>query len=529
MLRVVLADDEVHIRNLLKYLIHWDEIGLDLVSDYDSGSVVVENIEHDKPDLIITDIKMPGITGLAMIQAVKTKMPECRCVIISGFRDFDFAQQAVKLGVSDYILKPIDEDELNETLTRISQEIAKQKEEKSVHSELRKNFRSVISGQGKAHSVTQVNQDYGFSFTEEGTFYVLLLKFCRKPPEYNLSEVSQRLLKRIEKSLASYAVDQEHFMYNELCYAILIEVQHGKDKDFLRQLDITYRDMLDSEKDQIAPVYAYLSCGTGVDQIHKIPDSLMSAEIFSAGRLGYGDTRVYIASAMPNSKEIITGTKPVDASLMHAFASALEGMQEKQALEIVNRELSGLKEGDWFFFFSTCRQFGDQMIRVLTQLGLPSAEISSLRQQIDLSIDNSDTVSGLETAMGRSISLVMHEYMQRKQDNSSHAYVQFAKDYIDRNYSGDISLAAIAEKAHVNASYLSAVFKESTGMNYSSYLTSVRIEKAKDLLKNVDMNISEVARAVGYDNQRYFSRIFEEETGIKPSQYRKLYLHKMSW
>ena len=119
MYKVIIADDELHIRNLLKYLIHWEELGLTFAAEYDNGADVVGHVEREHIDIIITDIQMPGMDGLDMIRAVREADPDSRFIVISGYRDFAYAQTAVKLGVSDYILKPIDEEELNAALAAL--------------------------------------------------------------------------------------------------------------------------------------------------------------------------------------------------------------------------------------------------------------------------------------------------------------------------------------------------------------------------------------------------------------------------
>ena len=112
-----------------------------------------------------------------------------------------------------------------------------------------------------------------------------------------------------------------------------------------------------------------------------------------------------------------------------------------------------------------------------------------------------------------------------KQDNAQ-VYVNLAKKYIDEHYAEEISLQTIADLAHVNAAYLSSVFKKTTGINYLTYLTEVRMEKAKELLCQLDMNLSQIANAVGYTSTRYFSKTFENEVGMKPSEYRRVYLRE---
>ena len=530
MLRVVLADDEVHIRNLLKYLIHWEEHGLQLIADYETGRDVAEHVREDRPDLIISDIKMPGMDGLEMIRSVKAILPECRFIIISGFRDFEFAKQAVRLGVMDYILKPVDEDELNGTLAEMVKEISTEEPEEP-RGLNRQDFLPAIRGQGHAGTISDVNKTYGFHFAETGTFYILWLQFCRRPPQMAVADAAKRVMQRVHGCLEEYLNDGESYMVSGQAFIGMIQVKENREAGFLRELDSAYREVLDEEKAAIAPMTIYLSCGNGVNDIAEIHDSYDCAKFFIGGRFGYGEGRVYIADTQVNKRYWIKDSYTLRNETIKRFCSAIENREEALALRITEeafRTYENSGENNWTLFVYISYQLADALTQMLNNLGVTTSEAMSLRSVMEQWNENTDTIDGLVSNTQKMISQVMHQYLSDSKEDS-HAVIQYARDYIDKHYADDITLALLADKININPTYLSAVFKETTGINYSSYLTAVRVEHAKELLRDIDMNLSEVASAVGYNSTRYFTRIFKQETGIKPSEYRRLNLKKMNW
>lgn len=530
MLRVVLADDEIHIRNLLKYLIHWDEHGLELVSDYGSGQAVVEHAKEDTPDLIISDIKMPGMDGLEMIRQVREILPNCRFVIISGFRDFEFAQKAVKLGVSDYILKPIAEDELNETLRSITRSASENVVQASGVSDRRQPFLSVLKNQNTVSGYMDANKRYGFHFEKIGNWYVLILQFCRVAMESSAAEHATRILKMLKKRLEPMVSDQEAFMVDDHVYTTVLQLKPEKEADFLRNLDYTYRSLLDEERESISPMRFYLSCGRKVEDIRDISSAYQSAKFFIAGRLRYGDNRVYIADTQQNASLWQSESKPIGNEVIREFRRALENSEEKEIRNIIESEFEQYLNNteNWALYEHMCLQFSDVLFSVLNRMGMPAHEMEQNRAALESGLENCDTIESLASQIIRSVLEITRRYITANKDNPQ-SYVKFAKEYIDAHYSEDITLTILAEKANINPAYLSSLFKEETGENYSAYLTRVRIEKAKELLCDISLNISQIAEQTGYSSPRYFSRIFESVTGIRPSEYRRLYLRKMNW
>lgn len=526
MKNVIIADDEVHVRSLLKHLVHWDEIGLNLAGEFDNAEEIIEFMQHEKVDIVITDIMMPGLNGIEMIKEIKRLQIPCRFVLISGYRDFEFAQAAVKLGVSDYILKPINEDEVNSVLRSLAQEKNEGAEEELRKRAVRQKFREVLAGETTVPDIGTVEKKYCLHFQKEGAFFrVLQLGFCSCQEGEEVERVADDIWNVMKKKISECCVEQEMFQSSWLRYHIVLQVKEDMKSRLLRVLDTTYRGLVQSYKDNL-PFHFYLGVGKAVNDINQLRFSMETASFFLSGRLMYGDSRMYVADILPQSEKLLRENRSVDPVQMRRFENCVEAIDEngvKQVIREVFEAYQRQEEQNYVQYFYMVLELGNRLADVLGRLNIHPRETQELKRQMERLSENCDTITMLRSVTEKFCVDTMNKYLAGKKDHVL-VYVHFAKQYIEEHYAENVTLNRIAEEAHVNPVYLSTIFKESTGINYSAYLTSIRMEKAKELLKKLDLNISQIANQVGYASTRYFSRIFEQESGMKPSEYRRIYL-----
>lgn len=226
MKNVIIADDEVHVRSLLKHLVHWDEYGLNLAGEFDNAEDIIEFMQHEKVDIVVTDIMMPGLNGIEMIKEIKKQQIQCRFVLISGYRDFEFAQAAVKLGVSDYILKPINEDEVNAVLKSLAEEKSEGGEEEFRRKAIRQKFREVLAGDTAVPDLETVEKKYCLHFQKEGAFFrVLQLGFCGCREGEEVEQVAGDIWNILRKNISECCVEQEMFPSSWLRYNIVLQIK----------------------------------------------------------------------------------------------------------------------------------------------------------------------------------------------------------------------------------------------------------------------------------------------------------------
>lgn len=528
MQKVIIVDDEVHIRNLIKYLIHWEELGMELCGSFGNAEETLDFFCNNSADIVISDIQMPGTNGLAMIEEIKKKNEKTSFVIISGFRDFDFAKKAVKLGVQDYILKPIDEEELNNTLLNLKSRGSSSND----NANKRQSFINILKGERVINDEDKANEEYGYHFKRGGIYLVLEMVFCRVSEDENPKIMADRLVLRLRKAIEDLCIEFEAFNRNQHSELILVEIKEEDAREFYSRLELFYRQSCRDEE-QIETINFYLSAGTAVKAIDQLRHTTDSAIFFSGGRLTYGKQRVYIADVLSTNEQLLSTASPdLDKELVRRFERGIESLNDSEISTTIHEVFVSLEsEGNDnpTIYLYACRYLFDCLLKAIEKIAnIANTEVKHLQESMELVISNADTIMTLQNAFARYCLRTVEQYLSANKHNSQ-AYVQFAKDYIDKHYAEEISLNDLADKAYINAAYLSSIFKESTGVNYTTYLTNVRIEKAKELLRNLDMNMSEIAEAVGYHNPRYFTRKFEENCGIKPSEYRRMYLRKIDW
>lgn len=526
MAKVLLIDDEIHVRSLMKYLIHWEELGLTLAGEYDNAEDALAQMQQDPADIVITDICMPGMDGLEMIAQMQQSNSDCSFVLISGYRDFEYAKKAIGLGVSEYIVKPINEEEINRVLRKVITGAVKNRQGDTRTGELRQKLYPTLIRKGKRVE-PDVGETYGFHFALDGQYRILQLGFCNCSEEDNTREIIEEFYHTLREDVGAYCYETEGFSLSELRYDILLQYEKERDGQILRCIDMVYRNMVQRHKADL-PYRFYLSVGQAVGTITDICQSIDSAHFFMSGRLGYGNTRVYIADILPKFARIMEENQPIPRETVREFERFIETMNAEGIRSVIRKLFKGLqerKEQNYIFYFYLIRDLNSIMMSVFQRLQIHPSDMNRMEQELEEEMDNCDSVTMLQIMTERYCIDQVNRCLDGKQDNAQ-VYVNLAKKYIDEHYAEEISLQTIADLAHVNAAYLSSVFKKTTGINYLTYLTEVRMEKAKELLCQLDMNLSQIANAVGYTSTRYFSKTFENEVGMKPSEYRRVYLRE---
>jgi len=522
---VIIVDDEIHVISLLKHLIHWDELNLVLKGSYTDGEEALEALKKESADIVISDIMMPGMSGIELAEVLKQDFPQCKVVFISGHRDFEFARNAVKLGVEDYILKPLNEQEINNTLKSILNKFLNTEERPNANIIMRQKLAESITVLDFSGSIDHINSKYSTNFREGGKFRVLQLAICNVSRDSKIEKIRQDIIAALSKNIQEYCYDQESIRMSELRYCIIIQIKEEMDKQVLRILDTTYRELV-RKYAEVTTEKFYLSAGKIVDTPENLKESYEGSSFFLAGRFVYGTTRFYIADILPQAERVQQENYQIPTDIIRRFETMIEGIDLKGIELLINKLFDDYrKEKDInpMLYIYMVSELGEHLMLVLKRCSIHPREIKKIGEQLNNIIDNCDTVMMLRSEVKKFFTSVIEQYLSIKRNNAA-AYVNQAKQFIDEYYAEKLSLNEIAEKLHVNSAYLSTIFKEETGENYSDYLTSVRIEKAKELLTELDFNISQIAAKVGYTSSRYFSRIFEEETGLKPSEYRRIYL-----
>ncbi|WP_338553217.1 response regulator [Paenibacillus sp. KS-LC4] len=512
MLKIVLADDEVFVRKGLIELIPWEEMKFTIVGEANNGKEALEMIMELKPDLVITDIRMPLVNGLDLIRSVKEHgQLDPFFIIISGYNDFNYAQQALRYGVHDYIMKPIDEEEMTAALRRLTYSIIEKK-------------KALLSGdKQQGNSILEALMQGALSKKEAESYSAMLGMPEGASMMYVLVDV--------------YAAPQEQLtdikMFQEALHAIeyregdipVIELQPGKFGLLLNVDGLHTREGgIEQALERLRVALSHrLSCdigmyvGNAVDHIAELRHSYLEAS--EAARHKYAERGVIWYSKIKALSLYVFDISP----------------------DLSNRLVLQLEEGSREAY----RQTAADMFRLFReQRFTPQAVTGSLSRCITGIIAVIKEMDGSEEEVRRLKELAEREhgnwslqlleehfmlalmeaedYIALLRQEWSKGSIKQIKNYIDAHYSENISLKSIAAMFYMNALYLGRLFRKSYGVYFNEYLLELRVKEAKKLLRQTDLRMYEIAARVGFQNADYFVAQFEKREKLSPTEYRNI-------
>lgn len=528
MFTVVIADDEPRICELIRYLIRWDELNLTLLGSTHDGQALYNMIQQHHPDIVITDVVMPRMTGLEIIRKVSQEGIDCNFVIISGHRYFEYVQDAIKNGACDYLLKPINGKELNETLQKICAKMTdKLQQEMTVssrHKEIEQTRqilkRHLLSNAFLTESETfddieRLNREYSVSFGE-GAYQAMMLTVEGQDPatqDLIAQKAAEMMVHHIQLSggyVVSHAAD--HHIY------LLINYTIRKD-DWERQIETAFADVL-HQATMFPDVNVTLGCGKVVTEFSQLPRSIRLAKFAVRDRIKLGRNRII----WPTRYEADGDAEPevlLDREQLQQLAHILDGLNQEK-YEAWVRSVCESRGDTWSgnAWYHLCEQIGelfDRVIRVSTE----DAEEMSLTEELIASLERAPKdhlVQGLIQPVAARMQALSEERLEQ-----SNKPIRLAKEYIQAHYMEPIRLEDVASHVYLHPAYLSHIFKETLGIGFSDYVANCRLERAKYLLTHTNETIYGIARQVGYTEARAFSKFFLKNVGVKPSDYRRMY------
>ena len=537
MLKVVIVDDEPKILSLIKHLVDWDHLEIEIAGEAGNGVEAFDLIASQKPDIVITDIRMPGMDGMEIIQKTRELGMDTSFVIISGYKNFEYAKSALKYGVVDYLVKPINKDELNKILAgirdqkleatgRLAHEKLLQQQFESNRMRLRKQFIDTLMFEPEQFSETPIgaiNAEYGLNL-KPGLFQGLHFKIDKKLSnieEEHVFQVIEKIPELIENrlSLSAHDVITIRVGYGIIC---LVNFPPANTAYIKKSIKTIYDDII-----KYFEPYGYfdltIGVGIAVDDFNEIKNSIHKAGESVTARIVLGTGKIIDISAYSFHQvpvySIITQEKKVEL-YRRIEVFNVDGIREW--IEGIFREISSQKDLSPITQYNLSKEMVSLFFEGLDRQDINLAAEKSLRERALTELDNYRSVAEIKGHILEFVTKILDTYLQSKRSEDL-TPIRIAKQYIHEHYSHSITLEDIARQVNLSPVYLSAVFKKETGINFSDYLIQVRLEQAKILLKETQENLISIAEQVGYHDAKYFSHLFTKVIGIRPKDYRKLY------
>lgn len=531
MLKVFLVEDEFVVREGIKKKIDWEAHGYEFCGEASDGELAFPMIQKLKPDIVITDIRMPFMDGLELSRLIKKEMPWIEIIILTGHQEFEYAKEGIKLGVAQYLSKPISGDELLKEVGEVAAKIEEKRAEREIKEKYRKEmeenflkerkelFQYLVTGSKSVTELLELGDKLGMDLSAMW-YSIVLMKtqsMYQAHDEYSnsLIEIEDRL-KNLDEQMKVISFDR-----NLEGKAILFQADS---KEELEQLQTDYLQRMEAILKEYEQVRYFGGVGVPVNRLRELSVSFERASHAFAHRYLIGDSCILNSADMEQGRYLEqdefrihdVNTKQIDRNKIKEFLKLGDKGEVIYFVEEFFKALGmGAMKSNIFRQYITMDAYFC-VVDFVEGLQLEREEIEA-----------PDVMSGALQSQESAIQYViriMTKAVELREKTASNRYgdiVDEVMSYIEKNYAQEeLSLNLLASHVNFSPNHLSMIFSQQTGQTFIKYLTDFRMNKAKELLRCTNKRSSVIAMEVGYKDSHYFSYLFKKTQGMTPTQYR---------
>lgn len=507
---VVVAEDEPIILENIVTKIEQTDLNFKVVSTAMNGRDALQLIEQLKPDVLFTDIQMPAMDGLELIKQAKAIKPDIEIVIISGYNDFSYAQQGIRLGVTDYILKPIKKDVLLQTITDVKKKLEQKVGtlEKDIIEKMFYGIKPI-----EAPPKYLINKKFQIHLICIGNLYTFtadVLDTDYYDRLWSMIDFPNIVDRYWDESVSWWIIDDKIFNQK---FLVVVDDEHVANTTEL--MNAISSSLLDS----IPVTICTEELPVGLEEFRDTSRSL---------RTSLERNLLYCRSSLI----LIRNRRPADRPAYNfdsVHMNSIKTLMDQQQFDSMQSELQHL-----FIYWETSnitqRLLEKQLVNLTTELMLivgyeDNRILTSIEKELYEIVAMSSHYNSLFSDVLRVLNSYLGDYIYpRKKGNDTAEELYYKlEEYIRSNMSEPITVSTLAEKFNFNSSYIIRVFKKYSGEPPMKFLTSLRINEAKRLIESqTGLDFKIIAEIIGYSEQHYFSRVFKNITGMSPSEYREL-------
>lgn len=527
-IKVFITEDESIVREGLRDSIPWERYGFEFVGDAPDGEMALPLIRKLKPDILITDIKMPFMDGLSLSSIVSRELPDTKIIILSGYSDFEYARKAIEINVDQYLLKPITKASMIKALEQTRQKIQEEQEQKDYLRQYEKEikkyenfsrrsfFEALVEGKLSVQDIYEQSEKLNIDLDAESYNFVVFT--IRDGDESSYSEPAEAVLDRLLNYFLRFP-GYILFRCNLRSYAVIIKGS-TRDIDTLTQRCVSaigeYCSGAEGELDW------HIAIGTPTSRLSGLPQCYSDVNHIIAYRYIQPEKHIFTPDILNAERERLNDPNEqtfdvakIDPMVIRSFVE--NGLAEETELFVRGYmgNLNGAEKSLMLrHYLMMSAQINAEL--ALSKLGCDTTRFSAIVPKPDITMSSESLENYLITVLRNAIELRNISSLQRNND-----MIEQAIRYIDRNYTDeDISLNSVAKVVNISSNYFSALFSQRVGMSFVEYLTQKRMDRAKQLLQQTSKRSGEIANEVGYHDPRYFSFVFKKTQGCTPSAYR---------
>ncbi|MCR5688014.1 MAG: response regulator transcription factor [Lachnospiraceae bacterium] len=531
MIKVFLCEDEFVVREGIKNNIDWAGNGYEFLGEASDGELALPLIRKLKPDVVITDIRMPFMDGLELSRIIRKELPDTEIVILSGYEEFDYAKQAISIGVAQYLTKPISGDDLLGELDGLREKITRNKEESALKEQFRKEmeendrrdrsdlFRYLVSG---SCTVTELIERAGkLGMDLSAVWYNIILLFIKSDhheiEEYSKSSVTiEERIGEINDEMGCLCFDRDLEGKAILIMADSADALISKQNEVIERFRAVFADY--------GHVRYYGGIGKSVNRLSSLNESYEDAGRALANRFFASESAFFEAGQLSGRA---SGEDMFDMSAIDA--KRIDKSNVSNFLKLGSRDEIPFYVGE--FVKSVGEDaFNSYIFRQYIAMDVFFAvsgfvkELSGAKQADGIKEVTKDVLESVD-GVRKYITSVIEDAISRRDSVATNRYMEIvdaAVDYIEEHFKDeDLSLNQLASHVNVSPNHLSTIFSQQTGQTFIKYLTEYRMNKAKEMLRCTSMRSSEISEAVGYKDPHYFSYMFKKTVGMTPTRYRE--------
>lgn len=529
MVKLLIVDDEQIVREGIKFIIENNfKEEIRIVGMAKTGREAIEMAEEHHPQIVLMDIQMPGINGIEATKSILSIDSRIRFVIVSAYEQFEYAKSAVELGVKEYLLKPINKAKMIDTTNKLLRQINEEKKLKQKEIETQEKLDKILPvlEYGYIYSVV-MNTDY----QKENSDYHNLLDIKKDTGFMMVIELGEgNSYKEVSNKIGTGVKGNQQ--YTAIRNAIKYKCRAVVGPLIVNRITVmVYDDMPDDEYNQL------VSAVELAEYIYKRIVTIVDTEVF----IGIGSCSKLDRMSISYNEAVKAISKMTDEHILH-IKDAVEISDKSEAFikiksdeqSIVKRVVEGnVEETETLmklFFANLHKNFVDDLdtiksiaIELMVLIYATGYEYESLDNQkqnvgyVD-EIRETDQFYALENyCIAKAKEITVN--VKSEKENKVSTVIAESMAYIDENYAKDLRLKDVAEAVAISPQYFSKIFKKELGVNFIDYLTKIRVEQAKRMLKDSNMSIKEICFKIGYNDPNYFSRLFKKIEGVSPTEY----------
>lgn len=503
MKKVMIVEDEEFILQGIKNILDWESLGLEVIHMAHNGQEAYEMWEKEAADIVITDLSMPVMDGFALLKKIREKDEQTRFIILTGYDEFEYAREAIRLEVDNYILKPIDEEELAAQLRETSARIDEMAKKEIKYIGEKTEWLHFFSGKAEKQEYELYKKRLNFPI-KNGTYHAAIMK-------WNMEGLKE---KKITEVIVGLRKTERNLRILHLPPDSLLMILEDNERNTEQVME--YFTGIQNQIESDFNIMTFISVGPAFTAFEELPEvykAMMKLQKYLVIE-GYGGCISY---------EQIQKRKGTEIAIDESRFSKLILKKDKGGAVRYLEDLfinSASKGGAVDNLYQLAVKIAMLLQRIKKEYKLESSE--SLRDLPELieTICRADNILGLKTVFLSEITAIiecMHE-----EDSQYTPVVRQIIGEVQRNYKEDMNLKTLAYKYHMNASYLGQIFQKEVGCSFAQYLSNTKNEMAKELILNTNMKINDIAKEVGYPDTSYFYRKFKQCYGVSPASLREM-------